>query len=460
MIDTSVFLTDANSIYSYGDSDIVIPLKVLEEIDKHKKRQDTVGSNARKIIRILDELRAKGNLFKGVKLSEEHGTIAVKGYDVVNNKAIMPLELDPRLPDHIILATAIVIQNNNEDTLVKMITNDINMRCIGDVLGLQCEDYISKKAPIDAADSLYSGVVELVVEHDIVKDLNDGLEVYPEDFMEHSDYVLYPNQFVLLQSRNDSKNKVMVQYVDEHEPVEIVTGKLQPWNLKPRNKEQSFAFHALMDPEIPVVTLVGKAGTGKTLCAIAAGIEQTLSLTMRYKNNPRAVSKAKKNGDEPSKQYSRLIISRPVQPLGKDIGYLPGTLEEKMHPWLMPIQDNLQYLLGDDRATLEMYMEEGIIQVEALTYIRGRSISNAYIIIDEAQNLSMHELKTIITRVGDNSKIILTGDIEQIDNVYVDEVTNGLAYAVEKFKHHEIAAHVSLTKGERSKVATIASEIL
>lgn len=458
VIDTSVFLTDANSIYSYGDSDIVIPLKVLEEIDKHKKRQDTVGSNARKIIRILDELRAKGNLFKGVKLSEEHGTIAVKGYDVVNNKAIMPLELDPRLPDHIILATAIVIQNNNEDTLVKMITNDINMRCIGDVLGLQCEDYISKKAPIQAADSLYSGVVELEVDNDIVQDICDGEDIYPEDI--DYEFQLFANQYILLRSRSAKKQTAMMQYIDEDSPLERVKGDLNPWNLKPRNKEQAFAFDALMDPDIPVVTLVGKAGTGKTLCAIAAGIEQTLSLTMRYKNNPRAIQKAKSTGQEPNKQYSRLIISRPVQPLGKDIGYLPGTLEEKMHPWLMPIQDNLQYLLGDDRATLEMYMEEGVIEVEALTYIRGRSISNAYIIIDEAQNLSMHELKTIITRVGDNSKIILTGDIEQIDNVYVDETTNGLAYAVEKFKHHNVASHVTLTKGERSRVATIASEIL
>lgn len=458
VIDTSVFLTDANSIYSYNDSDIVIPLKVLEEIDKHKKRQDTVGSNARRIIRILDELREHGNLFKGVQLSPEHGTVAVKGYDVVNSQTIMPLELDPRLPDHIILATALVLQNNNEDTMVKMVTNDINMRCIGDVLGLQCEDYISKKAPIDSSGSLYSGVLELEVPNDIIQDIYNKEDIYSEDF--DCDSPLYANQYILLRSRSAKKQTAMMQYIDEKTPLEVVAGDLNPWNLKPRNKEQAFAFDALMDPDIPVVTLVGKAGTGKTLCAIAAGIEQTLSLTMRYKNNSRAIQKAKSSGQEPTKQYSRLIISRPVQPLGKDIGYLPGTLEEKMHPWLMPIQDNLQYLLGDDRATLEMYMEEGVIEVEALTYIRGRSISNAYIIIDEAQNLSMHELKTIITRVGDNSKIILTGDIEQIDNVYVDEVTNGLAYAVEKFKHHNVAGHVTLTKGERSRVATIASEIL
>jgi len=453
VIDTSVFLTDAGSIYSYGDSDIVIPLKVLEEIDKHKKRQDTVGSNARKIIRILDELRSKGSLFDGVQLSDEHGCLSVKGYDVVNSKAVMPLELDPRLPDHIIMATAIVLQNNLKKGDLKLVTNDINMRCIGDVVGLQCIDYAPDSA-YDRGTSLYSGATELEVSKSIIDDIYDGEEVY----LEHEE--LQPNQYVLLRSKRNKKHSVLVRHKNSTFPVKKVNTELTPWNLKPRNKEQVYAFDSLMNPEIPIITLVGKAGTGKTLCAIAAGIQQTLTTNRKYKNNPRGQSLSKRSGDDEKRQYSRLIISRPVQPLGKDIGFLPGTMEEKMHPWLMPIQDNLQYLLGDDKATLEMYMEEGIIEVEALTYIRGRSISNAYIIIDEAQNLSIHELKTIITRVGENSKIILTGDVEQIDNVYVDEISNGLAYAVEKFKVHEIAAHVTLTKGERSKVATIASEIL
>jgi PhoH-like ATPase len=221
------------------------------------------------------------------------------------------------------------------------------------------------------------------------------------------------------------------------------------WGVTPRNKEQQFAFEMLMDPEVEVVSLVGKAGSGKTLCALAAGIEQILKPSR------------KKDEDTSGRHtYNRLIVTRPVQPLGKDIGYLPGTMEEKMAPWLMPIQDNLQYLLGDDRATLEMYMSDGIIELEALTYIRGRSISNAFIIVDEAQNLTKHELKTIITRVGEGTKIVLTGDIEQIDNIYVDETSNGLTYAVERLKKHDITGHVTLTKGERSKVATLASRIL
>ncbi len=197
----------------------------------------------------------------------------------------------------------------------------------------------------------------------------------------------------------------------------------------------------LMDPDIKIVSLIGRAGSGKTLMAIAAGLQQTIG--MRSENN----------------HYSRLIVSRPVQPLGKDIGFLPGTMEEKMLPWLMPIQDNLKFLMGD-RTSLEMYMEKGKIEIEALTYIRGRSIANAFVIIDEAQNLTKHEIKTIITRIGDGTKIILTGDIEQIDNIYVNETSNGLAHAIESFKQYPIAGHVTFKKGERSELATLASKVL
>jgi len=195
-----------------------------------------------------------------------------------------------------------------------------------------------------------------------------------------------------------------------------------------------------LDPEVTLVSLVGKAGSGKSLLAIAAGLQQTIGL----RENP----------------YSRVIVSRPVQPLGKDIGFLPGTMQEKMLPWLMPIQDNLQFLLGDDKNVLQMYIDKGKIEIEALTYIRGRSISNAFIIIDEAQNLTMHEIKTIITRIGEGTKIVLTGDIEQIDNIYVNETSNGLAHAVEKFKQFAISGHVTFRKGERSNLATLASKIL
>ena len=210
------------------------------------------------------------------------------------------------------------------------------------------------------------------------------------------------------------------------------------WGVKPRNKEQIFALDLLKDKNINIVTLVGSAGTGKTLLAIATGLQHVME----------------------AKHYKRLVISRPIQPMGRDIGFLPGTMEEKMAPWVAPIQDNLRFLMGNDRETLDMYMANGTIEVEALTYIRGRSISDAFIIIDEAQNLTAHELKTILTRVGENTKIVLTGDVEQIDNAYIDETSNGLTHAVEKFKSLDIAGHVTLLKGERSKVATIAAKIL
>ena len=196
----------------------------------------------------------------------------------------------------------------------------------------------------------------------------------------------------------------------------------------------------MFDDNIPLVTLIGKAGSGKTLIAIAAGLEQSLGLR--------------------EQTYKKIIISRPVQPLGKDIGFLPGNLEDKMLPWLKPIQDNLQFILGNDQTVLRDYIDKGSIEIEALTYIRGRSISNAFIIIDEAQNLTSHEVKTIVTRVGENTKIVLTGDIEQIDNIYTNETSNGLAYAIEKFKHSDLSGHITFKKGERSKIATEASKIL
>ena len=202
-----------------------------------------------------------------------------------------------------------------------------------------------------------------------------------------------------------------------------------------------------MDPEIKIITLIGRAGSGKTLCAIAAGLQQTLEQQGR-------------KGGKSEPLYKKMVVSRPIQPVGRDIGFLPGSMEDKMMPWLAPIQDNLQHLMGNDKLTLETYMKSGIIEMEAITYIRGRSISNAFIMIDEAQNLTTHELKTIITRVGENTKIILTGDIEQIDSVYLDSTSNGLSYAVEKFKQYQLSAHITLVKGERSKVATLASKVL
>jgi PhoH-like ATPase len=252
---------------------------------------------------------------------------------------------------------------------------------------------------------------------------------------------LYCNQFIMMVSSSNEKKTALTKFVDVGIPFKkILDYKTESgWGISPKNKEQNFALDLLSDKNVPVVTLIGKAGSGKTLCALAAGLDQVLGENLHYK---------------------RLIVSRPIMPMGKDIGYLPGTLEEKMSPWLAPIQDNLRFLFGNDDLMLESYLEKKVIEIEALTYIRGRSIQNAYIIIDECQNLTRHEVKTILTRVGENSKIVLTGDVEQIDNVNIDENSNGLAHVIEKLKEYDISGHITFLKGERSKVATISAKVL
>lgn len=434
VLDTSALLTDSDCINSsFGNNDILIPLKVLEELDKHKKRQDLIGANARTTIRTLDALRSKGSLHDGVRLGKGKGILIVKGY---NHNMSFPPELDLSIADHQILAVALSEQKVDKKVIV--VSNDINMRVICDSIGMESEDLNPEKV-VENTSNLYTGFTEVVVDDEFIDRFyaNENL-ILPEQ-----KFPLYSNQYLMLSSSINNKRTVLAKFIDQNRPLARLSppalNKKGVFGIKPRNKEQCFALDMLMNPDIPLVSIVGKAGSGKTLLTVAAGLEQTLGV---------------------DKLYSRLIISRPVQPMGKDIGFLPGTLEEKMSPWLGPIQDNLQFLMGNDKATLEMYMQKGVVEVEAITYIRGRSISNAFIIIDEAQNLSIHEIKTIITRVGEGSKIVLTGDIQQIDNVYVDELTNGLSIVIEKFKSYDLAGHITLQNGERSKLATTASNIL
>ena len=430
VLDTSVYLTDANAIRSFENNDIVVPLKVLEEIDKHKTRQDGVGAQARSIIRIFDELREKGSLYKGVRIGKGKGIISCKPYD----PADLPPSFDKKSPDNQIIGVAITEKKGNPKRKVIVVSRDINMRVKCDALGIPAEGYLAGQV-VGSTNDLYTGFTQYLVDDQIIDQFYDGKDV----FVEKEDIKLFPNQYVMLVSNANEKKTALSRFKYYSKPLcRVFDGQGWDWVITPRNKEQSFAMDLLLDEFVPIVTLIGKAGSGKTLAAISAGIQQVLE----------------------GKMYSRLIVSRPVQPMGRDIGYLPGSMEEKMRPWLAPIRDNLQYLMGNDKIMMEEYMTNGTIEIEALTYIRGRSISNAYIIVDEAQNLSRHELKTIITRVGENTKIVLTGDIEQIDNVYIDETSNGLTYAVEKFKEHEIAGHVTLIKGERSKTATLAARIL
>tara|TARA_R110001592_G_scaffold3616_7_gene20804 strand:- start:5032 stop:6351 length:1320 start_codon:yes stop_codon:yes gene_type:complete len=433
VLDTSVCLTDSESIYHFGNNDIVIPLKVLEEIDNHKKRQDGVGTNARRIIRTLDSLREKKSLQIGARIDRGKGILRV----VDHAKQKLSTHLSPTVADHLIISSALAEKELNPTRKVILVSRDINMRVICDSVGLLTEDYTEAKV-IKSQSELYTGFTSVLVDDQFIDQFYDGMKVFLDDTDD-----FYPNQYIMLVSNSNEKKTALSRFLGHRQPLsKIVLRKEGIWGVKPRNKEQGFSFDLLMDPNIAVVTLVGKAGSGKTLCAVAAGLKQILE--------------GKKSQDP---LYKKLVVSRPVQPMGKDIGFLPGSMEDKMAPWLAPIQDNLKFLMGD-QTTLEMYMEKGVIEMEALTYIRGRSIANAFIIIDEAQNLSVHEIKTILTRVGEGTKIVLTGDIEQIDNVYIDETSNGLVHAVEKFKDFDITGHVSLLKGERSEVATIAADVL
>jgi PhoH-like ATPase len=425
VLDTNIYLTDAESITSFSNNDILVPLKVLDEIDKHKKRQDVVGAQARQTIRNLDQLRAKGNLAKGVRLDKGKGIIKVKSY----NPLCLPDDLDLEDSDNQIIATALSEMEENKTRKVVVVSRDINMRVKCDALGILTEDYQVEQV-VESSTDLFSGMRKILVDDQTIESFYGGEPVLLEE-----KWNVCPNQFVMLISSSNSKKTALARFLDNNSPIQKIPN-LTVWETKARNKEQQFALDLLMDPKIPVVSLIGKAGSGKTLLALAAGLEQVLGSSSRYK---------------------KIVVTKPVEPMGKDIGFLPGTLEEKMLPWLAPIQDNLQFLMGDDRITLDTYQEKGQIEVEAMTFIRGRSISNAYMVIDEVQNMTQHEIKTVLTRVGEGTKIVLTGDIEQIDNVYIDATNNGLSYVVERLKNETITGHITLKKGERSKVATIAA---
>jgi len=346
----------------------------------------------------------------------------------------LPVGCDIDSADNEILTTALTEMKKDQKRKVILVTRDINMRVKCDSLEIMTEDYATNKVVTDEK-YLFTGFKKHLVDDQLIDQFYNGEEIY----FDKDDGKFFPNQFVMLVSNSNEKKSALAKFTNYDSKLEkIIESKDDTWGLKARNKEQTFAMDLLRNSEIPIITLVGKAGCGKTLLAIAAGLDQVLE----------------------QKKYKKLVVTRPIQPMGKDIGYLPGTMEEKMRPWLMPIQDNIDFLLNGETKSMEMFFDDGTIQIEALTYIRGRSISNAFIIIDEAQNLTMHELKTIITRVGENTKVVLTGDIEQIDSVYLDSISNGLSYAVEKFKTHGLAGHVTLMKGERSKVATLASKIL
>lgn len=430
ILDTNVYLTEAQSLFSFGRSDIAIPTMVLDEIDKHKHRQDTAGLNARMMNRVLDNLRKKGSLFAGVPLGSGKGRVFAAQYD----PRYMPAGMEPNDADNKIIAVTLRLKLEGHD--VAIISRDLNMRVKCDSFGIECYDYQPQQA-VKSVEKLYDGISEIFLPDDQIDKFYNGGEInLPEQKTK-----LYPNHFLILKSESNESKSAIARFTNKNSPLKKILTYKDIWGLSANNKEQKFAMDLLFDKDVHIVSLTGQAGTGKTLIAAACGLEQVLHSTRSQGG------------------YDKLIITRPVQPMGRDIGFLPGTLEEKMMPWVAPLRDNLEYLFGDKTA-LDMQIEQGVVEIEAMTYIRGRSISNAFMIVDEAQNLTAHELKTIITRVGHGTKLVLTGDIQQIDNSYVDAVSNGLTHAVEKFKEFQISGHVTLYKGERSKLATLAAEIL
>jgi PhoH-like ATPase len=456
VLDTNVFLHNPRALFLFQENIVVIPITVIEEIDRFKKDFNEIGRNARLTSRYLDELRVKGNLIAGVKL-ESGGTVRVDigSHKDVNVNGVL-LENNA---DHRILWCALDLKRELEkigaEERVIVVTKDTNLRLKAHALGLDVEDFENSKVNID---ELYTGrfdmrvpgaLIDRMYQENII-DAEPIKKLYAAQWGavapgEEEQPRLYPNEFVHLIAETDEKTSALTRLDPSAARLELLRKlKHQICNITYRNREQRMALELLLDDRVRLVTLVGMAGTGKTLLALAAGLHKVV-------NEP---------------VYQRLLVSRPIYPLGRELGFLPGDLEEKLRPWMQPIFDNLEFLLASptDKAAqytrLNEYMEEGRIELEALTYIRGRSIPNVFLLIDEAQNLTPHEIKTTITRVGEGTKIVLTGDPYQIDNPYLDSNSNGLTYVVERMKGQTLAGHVTLVKGERSPLAELAATVL
>lgn len=434
VLDTNVILFDPLAINKFGKNKIVIPLAVIEEVDRFKKDQNENGRNARHFSRIIDDLREKGPLTGGVSL-ENGGVVFLS---VVTREDIgKQANLDLSVTDNVILGAALNCRDKKENTT--LISKDINLRLKADVLGVPAEDYGERDVSVE---ELYTGQRRVSLEEDLLSFFESERFLPLHDVGLDRDTVL-PNEYFVLQLHNNDRRRLLGRYDDKKKGiVPLVNIREGVWGVYPKNIEQHFALDALLNDEVNLVSLVGKAGTGKTLMAIAAGLEKTV-------------------GDE---NYSRLLVSRPIQPMGRDLGYLPGDVNEKLGPWMQPIFDNMDFLFGqyraDGSASYEDLINHGLLHIEPLTYIRGRSIPGQFLIVDEAQNLSPHEVKTIITRAGEGTKIVLTGDPYQIDSPYLDEVNNGLVYALEKMKSEAIVGHTILTQGERSALSEAASLLL
>jgi PhoH-like ATPase len=438
VLDTNVLLQDPYSIFSFDQCDIVIPAVVLDELDSKKRYMDEIGRNAREFSRLIDKLRQNGKLHEGVPL-EQGGTLRVE----LNNRSFSRLQdtfIEASNDNRIIaVASNLAAEEKTKPAGKKVIlvSKDVLVRVKADALGIDAEDFLSDRV-VDRDDQTYSGYKEVYVASDVLSRYYEQQELSSDELSGHT---FFPHQFVILKDLYRSSASALAKVDETAKKIKpLVFDNEQIWGIRARNAQQKMAFELLMRRDIPLVTMIGKAGTGKTLLTLAAGLMQTEDL----------------------KSYIKLFIARPIVPVGKDIGYLPGEKEEKLKPWMQPIYDNLEYLFNTKKpGELDKILAGiGSIHVEALTYIRGRSLPDQFIIIDEAQNLTKHEIKTILTRVGEGSKIVLLGDPNQIDHPYLDEFTNGLTYVVEKFKDQMISGHVKLEKGERSSLALLAADLL
>ncbi len=435
VLDTNVLLHNPDALFSFKDNVVVLPIEVIEELDEFKKDTDEKGRNARLSIRTLDQLRDIGNLGHGVKLVEG-GVLAIP--TKIDFDKAGRIGLTPNTNDNKILMTAYILQQEGKEVI--FVSKDINSRVKADAIGIKAMDFEKQKVDLN---SLYTGWREISVPNEKIEEFFDGkvLDAGKNDF--------FPNEFIFLKNAAASKKTALTRYKKEtNSLMPLIYSQISLGGVKPRNKEQAMAQEILLNNDVTLVTLVGRAGTGKTLLALAAGLKKVVD----------------------DRTYTKLLISRPVIPLGRDIGYLPGTKEEKLENWMEPIFDNLEFILSgasvkkmqrrSSEKSLNNLIEGGVIQLEALTYMRGRSIPNQFIIIDEAQNMTPHEIKTVISRAGAGTKVVLTGDPYQIDNPYLDSNSNGLTYCVDRMKGETLFGHITLTKNERSTLASLAADIL
>lgn len=452
VLDTNVLLHSAQSIESFQDNDVVIPMAVVEELDRFKKNSDELGRNTRRVIRFLDRLRqaslvdGPGQLAKGVPLSLASKVasgklfvICAPGSGTATAKEVAKVfgsELDLNSPDNRILQVACFLKSENRH--VVFISKDINLRLKADALGIEVMDF--ERGKVDS-NTLYTGFRKCKCSE---TELN---KIYREKSTPNRFKDLNPNEFVIYSPGSESRKSALLRLHDDNKLHLIDRSRDAVWNVSPRNLEQRMAFDLLLDPDIRLVTLVGGAGTGKTLLALAGALQKVLA----------------------EDAYERILVSRPIIPLGNDIGFLPGGKEAKLSSWMQPIFDNLDFLIGGEadrkpksssRLSVESLMNSHKLELEALTYIRGRSISRQFVIVDEAQNLTPHEVKTIISRCGDGTKMVLTGDPQQIDNPYLDASSNGLSYTVERMKGQSFFGHVTLSRSERSTLAAAAADLL